>query len=59
VNATEHTACTQNRLKPEQQQLVTNHTHIVPAIAKQLMKRFSLPSWEFLLRARVDHYAIQ
>jgi len=45
VNATEHTACTQIRLTPEQQQLVTDHTHIVPAIAKQLMKRFSLPSW--------------
>lgn len=40
-------------LSTKQQQLLADHAHIVPAIAKQLVKRFSLPA-ALLLKTRAD-----
>ncbi len=46
VSIPERAACTQKTtLTGAQQQLVTDHLAIVPAIAKQLVKRLSLPHW--------------
>ncbi|MGI9071302.1 MAG: sigma-70 family RNA polymerase sigma factor [Bryobacteraceae bacterium] len=38
-------ASTQSTLTTAQQQLVTDHMSLVPGIARQLVKRFSLPHW--------------
>jgi DNA-directed RNA polymerase specialized sigma subunit len=45
VHTLERATRTQNTLSPAQQQLVADHAHIVPSIARQLVKRFSLPYW--------------
>jgi RNA polymerase sigma factor (sigma-70 family) len=45
VHPSPRAAGTQITLTPEQQQLVAEHTHIVPQIAKRLIKTLSLPRW--------------
>ena len=45
MKPTQRAACTLLTLTPEQEQLVADYMHIVPAIAKRLVKKLSLPFW--------------
>ncbi|MGI9074290.1 MAG: hypothetical protein ACR2JB_23925 [Bryobacteraceae bacterium] len=38
-------AASTHTLTTAQQQLLIDHAHIVPGIARMLVKRFSLPHW--------------